>query len=100
MDFAICRINNLATYQYLQIVDSSSKNSYLRQAPRRDFSPRVWKGGALAPPLQALPDYSRLPRSPQRPAASCAGRTEGGSRDFSGAEASPFRQSPKSVPAW
>jgi hypothetical protein len=26
-----------------------------------DFSPRVWKGGASAPPLQGLPDYYPVP---------------------------------------
>ena len=29
--------------------------------PSPHFSPRVWKGGASAPPLQGLPDYSRVP---------------------------------------
>jgi len=38
------------------------------------FSPRVWKGGALAPPLQGLPDYSRASRPAQLAAASGAGR--------------------------
>ena len=44
------------------------------QAMNPDFSPRVWKGGALAPPLQGLSDYSRVPRPAQLAAASCAGR--------------------------
>ncbi len=61
------------------------------------FSPRNWKGGALAPPLQGLLDYSRASRPAQLAAASCAGRTESGSRDFGGAEAPPFRQPPKAL---
>ena len=27
-----------------------------------DFSPRVWKGGALAPPLRGVLEYSHVPR--------------------------------------
>jgi hypothetical protein len=58
-----------------------------------DFSPRVWKGGASAPPLQVLPEYSSVPRPAQLAAASCAERgTEGyGDRDSGGAEAPPFQ---------
>jgi hypothetical protein len=45
---------------------------------------------------------SRAPRSPRRPAASCAGHgtNRGGSRDSGGAEAPPFRQPTKSVETW
>jgi len=67
------------------------------------FSPRVWKGGASAPPLQGLPDYSSVPCPAQSRACGTArgtGPTEGGSRDFGGAEAPPFRQSPESVQTW
>jgi hypothetical protein len=39
-----------------------------------DFSPRVWKGGASAPPLQGPPDYCLVPRPAQLAVASCAGR--------------------------
>jgi hypothetical protein len=39
-----------------------------------DFSPAVWKGGALAPPLQGALEYSHVPRPPQLAAASCGGR--------------------------
>jgi hypothetical protein len=53
---------------------------------------------SIAPPLQGLPDYSRASRPAQLAAASCAGRTEGGSRDFGGAKAPPFRQPPKKRP--
>jgi curved DNA-binding protein len=41
--------------------------------PEVDFSPRVWKGGALAPPLQGHPDYFQVPHPAQLAAASCAG---------------------------
>ena len=43
---------------------------------------------------------SRAPHSLQPQAVGGAGRTRGGSRDFGGAEAPPFRQTPKSVSAW
>jgi hypothetical protein len=46
-----------------------------------DFSPRVWKGGALAPPLQGLSDYSRAPCPAQLAAASCAGRGTNSGRE-------------------
>src|SRR5271157_1134556 len=61
------------------------------------FSPRVWKGGASAPPLQGLPDYSCVPypaQSRRRRTARGTGPTKGGSRDFGGAEAPPFQQPP------
>jgi hypothetical protein len=43
---------------------------------------------------------SRAPRSLRPQAARGTGPTEGGSRDFGGAEAPPFRQSPESVQTW
>jgi hypothetical protein len=62
--------------------------------PNPHFSPRVCMGGASAPPLQGLPDYSCVPcpaQSVSRRTARGTGPTEGGSRDFGGAEAPPFR---------
>jgi hypothetical protein len=32
-----------------------------RKVVSQDFSPRTGKGGALAPPLKGLPDYSSVP---------------------------------------
>jgi hypothetical protein len=70
-----------------------------------DFSPWVWKGGALAPPFQNLPDYSSL----SRPAQLAAGRRgDRGARDgqkigarfFGGAEAPPFRRLEEKGLAW
>ena len=66
------------------------------------FSPRAWKGGASAPPLQGPPDYSCVPcpaQSVSRRTARGTGPTEGGSRDSGGAEAPPFRQPIKSLAA-
>ena len=63
-----------------------------------NFSPRVWKGGASAPPLQGPPDYSCVPcpaQSRRRGTARGKGPTEGGSCDFGGVEAPPFRLLPK-----
>ncbi|MGO8734168.1 MAG: hypothetical protein ACLQVM_15450, partial [Terriglobia bacterium] len=52
-----------------------------------------------APPLRGRPDYSKscTPGSLQPQAARGAERTEGGSRDFGGAEAPPFRQTHPSL---
>ena len=44
-----------------------------------DFSPRVWKGGALAPPLQGLSDYSRVPHGEKSRLSSGAGKNNRGS---------------------
>jgi len=62
-----------------------------------EFLTRFWKGGASAPPLEGLSEFSRVPRPSQLAAASCEGRgtDKGWSRDFGGAEAPPFRQPPR-----
>ena len=55
---------------------------------RAGLQPRRWRAFLIIP-------VSRAPRSLRLQAARGAGRTKGWSRDFGGAEAPPFRQSPR-----
>jgi hypothetical protein len=71
---------------------SQRLNSGLLPSPH--FSPRVWKGGASAPPLQDPPDYSRVPcpaQSRRRGTARGTGPTEGGAAISAGLKPRPSR---------
>jgi len=62
-----------------------------------DFSPRVWKGGASAPPLQCRP-YDSDSRDPHRlrlQSVRVAGQANRGSRDFGGLKPGPSGDPPK-----
>ena len=59
----------------------------------RGFNPAVSDASNYSP-------VSRPAQSRRRGTARGAGPTEGGSRDFGGAEAPPFRQPPKRVQTW